>query len=106
MVTKNYLESMENQLSSMEHFRRTTIEILGEIKKDLNARQINPFEGIILFMSMFSDIDWKKNGTSLHSIVNSREVRDYSKRFRRGHGLFFGPGMKKNGMEGTHKPGK
>ena len=40
------------------------IEILGEIVKDLNARQINPeqFEGLILFMSMFNDNDWTQNG--------------------------------------------
>ena len=35
-------------------------------KKDLNARQINPeqFERRILFMSMFNDTNWTKNGNS------------------------------------------
>ena len=38
----------------------TTIEILGEIQKDLNARPVNSeqIEGIIPFISMFNDIDW------------------------------------------------
>ena len=40
------------------------IEILGETVKDLNARQMNPeqFEGLILLMSMFNDIDWTQKG--------------------------------------------
>ena len=38
----------------------TTVEILRRIQKDLNTRRKNPdrFEGRILFMSMFNDIDW------------------------------------------------
>ena len=40
----------------------TSIEILKKIQKDLEARQIKPGElgGIILFMSLFSDIDWTR----------------------------------------------
>ena len=51
----------------MEYFQGfTSIEILRQIQKDLNARQIPPdqFEEGILFMSMFSAIDWTKNGHS------------------------------------------
>ena len=54
---------------------------------------------------MFNDSDWTRIGNSLHCIVNSKEVRDYAKRFRRGHWSFFGLGDEENGM-GTycHKP--
>ena len=44
----------------MEYFPGfTSIKILRQIQKDLNARQVNPeqFEEIILFMSMFNDSD-------------------------------------------------
>ena len=50
-------------------------------------------------MSMFNDIDWTKDGNSLHFAVNSKEVRDYAKRLRRGHWSFFGLGNEENGME-------
>ena len=71
----------------------TSIEILRQIQKDLSARQIHPeqFEGMILFMSVFNDIDWTRNGNSFECISKSKEVRDYAKRFRRGHWSFFDP---------------
>ena len=54
---------------------------------------------------MFNDSVWTRIGNSLHCIVNSKEARDYAKRFRRGHWSFFGLGDEENGM-GTycHKP--
>ena len=47
----------------------TSIEILRHIQESLKARQINPdqFQGRIIFMSMFNDIGWKKNGI-LHNV--------------------------------------
>ena len=46
----------------------TTIEILRQIQESLKARQINPdqFQGRIIFMSMFNDIGWKKNGILMY----------------------------------------
>ena len=40
----------------------TSIEFLRKIQEDLEVRRINPeqFEGKILFISMFNDIDWTK----------------------------------------------
>ena len=77
----------------------TSIEILRKIQEDLEARIINPrninpeqFEGTVLFMSMFDDIDWTQNGNSLDSTSNSEEVREYAQRFQRGHRSFFDPG--------------
>ena len=47
----------------------TSIEILRHIQESLKARQISPdqFQGRIIFMSMFNDIGWKKNGI-LHNV--------------------------------------
>ena len=50
------------------------------------------FEGRILFMSMFNDIDWTKNWNSLHCILNSKEVRDHAKRFQLGQKSFLAAG--------------
>ena len=53
--TQSCLESIENQLSSSGIFSPgfTTIEIVGEIRKDLDVRHMIPeqVEGTILFMS-------------------------------------------------------
>ena len=68
----------------------------------MNVRQINPdqFEGRIIFVSMFNDIDWTQNGHFSECILNAREVSDYAKKFLRGHWSFLGPGdEEKSGME-------
>ena len=49
----------------MEYFQGFTSNgFLCRIQKDLKTQQTNPeqFEGMILFMWMFNDIDWTKNG--------------------------------------------
>ena len=65
----NKTKSMQNCLECMEIVFEwnifpgfISIQILRQIPKDLKARRLNPeqFEGIILFMSMFNDIDWTK----------------------------------------------
>ena len=77
--------------------------------------EINPdqLEGRIIFMPMLNVIDWTQHGTSSAGILNANEASDNAKEFQRGHWPFFGPGMKKNGMErattsqkenGTSKP--
>ena len=70
----------------------TSIDILIQIQKDLNARQMNPeqVEGRVIYMSMFNGIDWTNNGNSDVCIWNSEQVSDYSKKFQRGHWSFFG----------------
>ena len=42
----------------------TTVEILREIQTIITVRKTRPeeFEDRIIFMSMFNDIDWTKNG--------------------------------------------
>ena len=63
----------------------TSLEIFQKVHTNLDDRQINPehFEGRIIFMSMFNDIDGTKNRNSLDRISTSKEVRDYAKRFQR-----------------------
>ena len=72
----------------------TSIEKLWHIQKNLNARQIHPdqFEGRMMCMSMFNDIDWTKKGHADVCLSNAREVSDYAKVFQRGHWPFLGPG--------------
>ena len=108
---------MENQLSSSGIFFPgfTSIEILRQIQRGLNARHINPeqLEGRILFMWMFNDIDWTRNRNYFECILNASEVSDYAKEFPRGHWSFLGPGNEEHGLgrmltnqkgSGTSKP--
>ena len=91
-----FRELMENKLSSsgitIPGF--PPIEIFRRIQKDLDTRRINPdrFERRILFMSMFNDIAWAKNGNSSECISNAREVSHHARECQRGHWSFFGPG--------------
>ena len=105
MFSGNYGEPIEFEWKNFPRF--TSISILRKIQVDLKVPQINPekVEGIISLMSMFNDTDWTKNGNSTHRISNSKEVRDYAKRFQRGHWSFFGPGNEDK-WYGTysHKP--
>ena len=66
----------------------TWLEILRKIQKDLPDQNIEPenFEGRIIFMSMFNDIEWTMRGNSGKCISNSEQVKNYVKRFSRGHG--------------------
>ena len=79
-----------------------SLEILHQIRKDLEAQQINPeqFAGRILFVSMFNDVDWTKRNSS-DCVSNSEKVRDFARRFPRGHWTLFGPGEESE-WYGTH----
>ena len=74
-----------------------TLQILKEIQKDSQDRNIEPenFEDRIIFISMFNDIEWTKSGKSEQCISNSEKVKNYAKRFSRGRWAFFGPGDEK-----------
>ena len=70
----------------------TSIEILRHIQLDLNARRIYPeqFEGRIIFMSVFNDID--RTGNSDVCTPDARKVSDDANEFQRRHWSFFDPG--------------
>ena len=44
---------------------------------------------------MINDIDWTKTGNSERCISNSEQVKNYAKRFTRGHWTIPGPGDEK-----------
>ena len=48
------------------------------------------FKDLSIFMSMFNDIEWRKNDENCFS--NAEKVKNYSNRFLEGHGTFLGPG--------------
>ena len=61
-------------------------------------------------MSMFNDIEWKKNDENC--ISNADQVKNYSNRFLSGHWTFLGPGSERSGTvaqmmdNGTVQPTK
>ena len=73
----------------------TTLTILKEIQMDLERKNIEPdnFKDRIIFISMFNDIEWKKNDDNC--ITNAEKVKNYSKRFLPRQWTFLGPGSEK-----------
>ena len=85
--------------------RFTTIEIMEEIQKFMKSIQCEPeeFEGRIIFMSMFNEIEWRQDDAKC--ILNSIEVARYAHRFPRGHWSFLEPGLEKTWYKTcTEKP--
>ena len=64
----------------------------------LQDQNIEPetFTDRIIFMSMFNDTEWTRRGNSEQCISNSEQVKEYAKRFSRGHWTFLGPGSELN----------
>ena len=56
-----------------------------------------------IFMSMFNDIEWKKNVEN--SMSNAEKVKNSSQRFLPGHGTVLGPGSEK-GWHGSSYDGQ
>ena len=94
--TQNFLELMENQLSSSgissEDSHR--LRFSDESRKiwTLDEKDPDRFERRIPFMPKINDIDWAKIGNSSECISNAREVSDNTKECHRGHCSFLGPG--------------
>ena len=91
--TKTQLVLMEFEWKEFTGF--TTLNILKEIQMDLARKNTEPenFKDRIIFMSVFNDIEWKKNDESC--ISNAKNVKNYSKRFLPGHWTFLCPGSEK-----------
>ena len=80
----------------------TTLTILQECHKDVEKKNFQPdnFKDWIIFMSMFDDIERKKNDENC--ISNTEKVKNYTERFLPGHWTFLGP-VSENGWYGdTH----
>ena len=69
----------------------TTLTVLQEIQMDLEGKNTEPenFEDRIILMSMFNDIEWKKNDENC--ISNAEKVKNYFT--QRGSGSRFGKEM-------------
>ena len=75
-----------------EPFEFESLSLLREIQNDLETKNIKPedFMDQIIFMSVFNDIEWKKNDEDC--ISNAEEIRNYAMKFLLGHWTFLGPG--------------
>ena len=82
----------------------TTLGILDEIQKTMTTElkcELEHFNGRIIFMSMYNDIDWGKRGNKENCIANAHRVTEYARRFTREHWSFLGLGSEKK-WYGTH----
>ena len=88
-------EPMELEWKNFTGF--TSLGILDEIQKMMTESKCEPeqFQGRIIFMSMYSDIDWTKRGNKENCIANALRATEYARRFTQGHWSFLGPGSEK-----------
>ena len=88
-------EPIEVEWSILPEF--SSLQILQKIQNDLRERNIEPekFTDRIIFMSMFNDIDWTRKGNEEICMSNSEKVKEYARRFSRGHWTFLGAGDEK-----------
>ena len=93
-LTKMQWESMEKHLNSSGKMSQDVHRCLffKRSKKYWARKNIQPEElkGRIIFLSMFNDIDWKKNDENC--ISNAERVQNYAMKFSQGHWTFWGPG--------------
>ena len=73
-----------------------SLEILQKFQKYLQDQNIEPenFEGRIIFMSMYNDIEWKAKRKQ-RCEYNSQTVAIYARKCPRGHWSFSGRGSEK-----------
>ena len=73
------------------------LQILQEFQNELQKRNIEleKFTDRIIITSMFTDIDWTRNGNDENCISNSEIVKMYAKRFSQGRRTFLGLGDEK-----------
>ena len=72
----------------------TSLEILEEIQKWMAELQCEneQFQGRIIFMSMYNDIEWGQKENQETVVANSFLVSDYARKFAHGHRSFLGLG--------------
>ena len=94
-------EPMEFEWKNFPGF--TTLGILDEIQKMMTELKCDPehFQGRIIFMPVYNDINWGKRGNKDTCVANSFDVADYARKFMRGHWSILGPGSEKK-WYGTH----
>ena len=60
----------------------STLEIKKDIQKYLNGQNPESFDGKIIFMSMFNDIEWTKKGSTETCLRDAKEVAAYATQFK------------------------
>ena len=83
--TEKYWELMENRLSSSGIFSQYS----------RHWKSVRKTEDRIIFMSMFTDMDWTRRGKSEHCVSNYEQVKNDAKNFSQGHTAFLAPGIEK-----------
>ena len=79
-----------------------TLQLSGKVK-DLLCRlgeEPETFTGRILFMSMFNDISFDRNGNKEECLANAGVVKVHARRFGVGQWSFIGPGSEKKWYSG------
>ena len=81
----------------------TTLELLHEIQRKMAENRIRPeeYKDRIIFMSMYNDMDWTKDGNLKMNVSNSIEVKANAIRLSKGHRSFLGSGTEGK-WYGTH----
>ena len=82
----------------VENFKGfTTLGILAEIQKMMTEIKCEPkhFQGRIIFMSTYNDIEWRKQRNRGNCIANSFNVADYARKCEPGCWSCLGPGTEK-----------
>ena len=72
---------------------RASSEMLQKVQEYLQSRRLEPagFRDRLIFMTMFNDIDWTKEGNSEMCISNSINIKNFAERISQGHWTFFEP---------------
>ena len=101
VLTRNYLESMENQSSSSGTFSHDSVhwKFSKRFERDWKfLKHIQKIDGRHIFMSMFNGIDWAKKENYEECLSNSDKVKNYGKRFQHGQCSF----LVQENKENTH----
>ena len=78
----------------------SAFEIIQHIQKYLNKQNPESFDERIIFMSMFNDIEWTKQGITAICLHNAKQVAAFATQFKPGHWCFLGsPSEKRGGTE-------
>ena len=94
VISKISIESTGNRWnSSGKNFPGfTTLGILAEIQKMMAELRCDPehFQGKIIFISMYIDIEWWTPGNKENCVANAANVATYAKKFLHGCWSFLG----------------
>ena len=74
---------------------------IQKLMTDLQC-ELEHFKDVIIFMSMYNDIEWKAEGNKEQCECNSQTVANYVRKFPRGHWSFLGPGSEDNLVRNLH----